>query len=163
MKSTEIVEALKNKKGQHVQATWQRTLKTRKKLADGMAKVGAITKRTCAWVRAGIDYANLATVKQGMESGERGQVQPLPAWQEWQEWPFILRNKTNGTEYVRLYPATFENLRKETKVEWKMDGVVCTYDEVKPYLLAEDRQDAGDRQPSTFAVKSADVLEIAGE
>lgn len=157
MLSKAIVATLQSRKGQHVEIVWRREAKTRK----GTAFV--IEKRTRAFVRAGINYANLASVKQGIEAGTRDEVQPLPDWQEWAEFPFILRHKGNGTEYVRLYPASFDNLAHATKVEWLMDGVVTDYASVEPYLLASEKPKADDEKPACYCVKSADVIEIAGE
>lgn len=157
MQTNEIVQAIQTRKGQHVQATWQREAKTKKGTAF------KIEKRTCAWVRSGIDYSKLASVKQGIESGERGEVQPLPKWSEWMQFPFTLKHVDNGTEYVRLYPATFQNLAKETKVEWLMDGVVSTYAEVEPYLLASEKRDEEKESPACFTLKAESVMTIAGE
>lgn len=157
MQTAEIVKAVQDKKGQHVQAVWRRDAKTKKGTAF------KIEKRTCAWVRSGINYANLATVKEGIESGERGEVQPLQKGQAWLQFPFTLRNETSGQEYVRLYPATFENLRKETKTEWIMDGVVVPYEQVEQYLLASDKRKEDKETPPCFLLKSESVMEIAGE
>lgn len=162
MQAIEIVNALRNKKGQHVQAVWQREVDMRKKLPFGH-KANKLEKRTCAWVRSGINYANLASVKEGIATGERNEVQPLPDWEEWVQAPYILRNKKNSTEYVRLYPATFPNLQADRKVEWILDGVVVDYETAKPFMLAKDYHNTGDEPPTCFAVKAADILTIAGE
>lgn len=156
MKSQDIVAAIASKKGQHVQVVWQRDAKTKKGTAF------RIEKRTCAWVRSGIDYSNLASVKAGIAAGERDEVQSLPDWCEWETFPFILRHKANGTEYVRLYPATLHNLQTP-KVEWVMDGVVSTYADCEPYLLASEKTKDEDEKPACFSVKSDSILEIAGE
>lgn len=133
MNANEIVEQLKNHKGQHVPACWQTTLKTR-------ANVNVVvTKRTTCFVRAGIDYANLKSVKEGIENGERGEVQPLP-WGEWEEFPFIIRHTPKGAtevkRYVRLYPAVFENLKAKMEVEYTIDGVPATKEQCVPLCLA---------------------------
>jgi hypothetical protein len=115
MNAKQIVENLQNHKGQHVQACWTRPMKTRKDVPM------SIVKRTCAYVRAGIDYANLRTVKEGVESGERAEVQGLK-WGQWSEFPFIIAHK--GVDYVRLYPAVFANLKPT--VEYSIDGKPAT-------------------------------------
>ncbi len=151
MKAQNIIATLQNKKGQHVPVTWARQAKTRK---DCPFIVG---KRTTAHVRAGINFANLASVKQGIESGERGEVQPLP-WGEWVKFPFIIGHK--GNDYVRLYPASFDNL--VPVVEWTRDGVPCHKSDVAAYLLASELRDSDD-QPECFTVKAESIIEIDGE
>ena len=49
-----------------------------------------------ATVRAGIDFANLASEK------EREEIGALP-WGEWETFPFTITHK--GERYVRLYPS----------------------------------------------------------
>lgn len=61
----------------------------------------ALKKITTGAFRAGIDYANLSVVKEGIENGERGEVESLP-WGEWVEFPYHINHK--GKDYVRLYP-----------------------------------------------------------
>ena len=58
-----------------------------------------LRKRTRMVVRTGVQFANLSSVKEGIASGERGEVQPLP-WGEWLVYPFAIVHK--GKEYVRL-------------------------------------------------------------
>lgn len=123
MNASDIVNQLKNVKGQHVKASWERQVKTPKECPS------VILKRTTAYVRAGIDYANLKSVKDGIASGERGEVEPLP-WGTWTEFPFIIAH--NGVEYVRLYPAAFDNLKAE--VSYTIDGAQATTEQV--YAIA---------------------------
>lgn len=155
MKAENMVEILKNKKGQHVAVTWSRQAKTRK----GVEMV--IAKRTTAHVRSGIDFANLATVKSGIESGERGEVQAI--WKgagEWAQFPFIIRHKVTGATYLRLYPSAFANL--VPSVEWTMNGKPCTKADCEPHLLASELRDNEDA-PECFTVKAESVIEIDGE
>lgn len=58
-----------------------------------------LRKRTKMVVRTGVEFANLASVKQGIESGERGEVQSLP-WGNWFLYPYGIVH--NGTEYFRF-------------------------------------------------------------
>ncbi len=119
MNATEIVNTLKNIKGQNIKACWQRPVATPKDCPL------TIVKTVCGYVRAGIDYANLAAVKDGIASGERSEVGPLP-WGEWVQFPFIISHK--GNEYVRLYPASFDNLKDE--VTYTIDGAPATAEQV---------------------------------
>lgn len=145
-----IVAALIERKAQHVPAVWEREMKTRKSVTQ------KITKRTKAFVRAGIDYANLAEVKNGIATGERDEVQALP-WGEWAQFPFIIRH--NDKEYVRMYPATFANLQEKISVEYFIDGQAATLADVQPLCLASEFRDR-DEKPLCFTLKAESILEI---
>lgn len=149
--SLAIITALLESKGRHVSVTWKREMETYKEVTK------KVEKRTRAWVRTGIDYKNLASVKQGIASGERDEVQPLPSWQEWGEFPYILRHKTQGTEYVRLFPATFANL--VPTVEYFIDGVPATKAEIEPLVTAKEKRER-DEPAAVFNVKVNSILAI---
>jgi hypothetical protein len=153
MTSNQILAKIIEHKGQHVPAVWQRSLKTLKGVTQ------TVTKQTTAFVRAGIDYANLKSVKEGIESGERGEVQPLPSWSEWVQFPFILRHKENGTEYVRLYPASFDNLKEKNQVQYFLDGQPATLEQVRPLCLASEFRNS-DEPLVCFTLKTESVLAI---
>lgn len=159
MNAKQIVQAVQDNKGQNVQAIWRRTMKTR---ADVPM---TIEKETSCFVRAGIDYANLASVKQGIESGERGEIQPLK-WGTWAQFPFIITHTPKGTteqkEYVRLYPATFENLKKKTVVRYFVDGKLATEEEVKPFCLASEFRER-DEEAVCFTIKAESLIALNGE
>lgn len=154
MNAIEIMEALKGKKGQHVKAVWQRVCKT-KKAFDGI-----VAKRTECYVRSGINYANLANIRQGIEKGEREPVQGLP-WGQWREGCVNYIIDLGDKEYIRLYPAVFDNLR--ANVEYTLNGVPATYAKVEPFLLASEKRSTDDERPECFTVKADSILEIAGE
>lgn len=61
-----------------------------------------LEKVTNAVVRAGIDFSNLTSVKEGIANNERGEVQSLP-WGEWKHFPYVITHKEK--EYIRLYPS----------------------------------------------------------
>ena len=147
MKAQEIISQIQGKAGQHVKAIWQRLAKTRK----GCNAV--IAKRTEAYIRTGIDYANMA-VNADKETG------PLP-WGEWMPGfeRYIITHKDN--EYVRLFPASFANLQNAMKVEWTMDGIPATYEQVEPFLLASEKHKEGDDKPLCFTIKAQSLVAIA--
>ena len=153
MKATEIVSALQGKKGQHVSATWQRQCKV-KKACDAL-----VFKRTTCFVRSGINYANLADVREGIEAGTREAVQGLP-WGAWREGMINYVIDHKDKEYIRLYPATFDNLRTP-KVTWLLDGREVDYSAVEPYLLASEKRHEDDERPACFTVNAADIISIA--
>ncbi len=154
MNANEIVNALKGKSGRHVPAVWEKKMKTLKGVTL------PITKKTTAYVRAGIDYANLSTVKEGVESGERGDVQGLP-WGEWELFPFIIRHTPKGAsvsfQYVRLYPAVFDNLK--TTVQYFIDGHPAKLEQVKPLCLASEFRDE-EKEITCFTLRAENILSI---
>jgi len=146
-----IIAALLGHKGQHVAITWKRELETYKGTTQ------KVEKQTVAHVRTGIEYSNLASVKQGIASGERDEVQPLPTWQEWGEFPYILRHKGNGTEYVRLFPASFANLKPS--VSYFIDGQPVSKADVEPLVTAKEKSERDEPAP-VFNVKVNSILSI---
>lgn len=150
MNAIEIIQQIENRRGQHVKVTWQRVAKVLKG-----AQSLLIVKRTSAWVRSGINFANLGTVQKGIESGARGEVQPLP-WGEWMQFPFIIEHK--GVEYVRLYPASFDNLIPQ--VEWSINGRPSTYDKIEQYLVSSEKRKDDEDKPLCFTVKADSVISI---
>lgn len=150
MKALDIVQSLKDKKGRHVKAVWVRAAKT---------IVGCpflIMKRTEAWVRSGISYANLQDIRQGVEAGTREPVQSLP-WGRWREGfvNYIIDHKDK--EYIRLYPASFHNLG--AKVEWMMDGKPADYSIIEQWLLSSEKRHEHDK-PACFTLDAENVVSI---
>jgi hypothetical protein len=150
MNAKQVVGQVKNAKGQHVLAVWERSAKVKKDIPFD------VRKRTAAWVRAGINYANLASVKSGIEAGTRDEVGALP-WGEWSEYPFIISHK--GSDYVRLYPASFENLATPI-VAWLIDNLPVSYEQVEPYLLASEKRKEDDKPIECFTLKADNLIAI---
>jgi hypothetical protein len=148
--STFKLEQLDGRAGQFVSASWS----SNPTPAAAHKNAGVLLeKRTRAVVKTGIDFANLKEVKQGVASGERGEVQSLP-WGEWAVFPYLIQHK--GAEYFRLYPV--ENSKCE--VEYRVNGENVTREVFKSYLTPSEQKkmDDGDA-PITFTVK-ADSLVI---
>ena len=89
-----ITLAIINKKnGAFQSVAW----KSEKTAAAAHKKNGVIlSTETSATVRAGIDFANLASEK------EREEIGALP-WGDWENFPHTITHK--GERYVRLYPS----------------------------------------------------------
>lgn len=153
MNASLIVAKLEGHKGQQVNATWEREAATLKDCPL------VITKRTTTAVRAGITYANLRSVREGIANGERGEVQEI-TWAEWVQHPFILRHKAKLTEYVRLYKPVLNNTQPPL-VEWFIGGQPATYEKVEPYLLAKEKRKEEREETECFTVKASDILAIA--
>lgn len=155
MEANEIVRRLSEVKGQHVQVGWT-SLITPNKENKGLR----ILKTTIAWCRAGINYAHLASVKEGIKSGERGEVQPLK-WGEWELFPFIIKHTPKGSaevvRYVRLYPASFDNLKPQ--VSYLVNGIQKTRDEVK-LLCPPSTFPDHEEPPACYAPKAENIFDI---
>ena len=96
-KAKSLIESVKTCKGQFIRAEYNTTVKTAAKHKDV-----TIIKTVQGVFKTGIDFSNLSSVKEGIASGERGEVQSL-AWGEWAAFPWIITHK--GAEYLRLYPV----------------------------------------------------------
>ena len=111
----DITNKILQSKGQFVKVFWKSNPKP-----AAAYKSHYLEKITQGIVRAGINYANLSSVVQGIANGDRGEVQSLP-WGEWKKnedgtdcFPYIIAHKTKPDkenpdgkyqEYVRLYPS----------------------------------------------------------
>lgn len=151
MNAIQIVNQLNDKKGQHVKIIITRVLATRQD-CDCL-----VAKRVEMWVRSGISYANLADIREGIEHGTREPVQGLP-WGKWREGytNYIIDHKNE--EYVRFYPASFDNLK--TKVEYTIDGIPASYEDIESYLLAKEKRKPNEDAPLCFTVKADSVVSI---
>ena len=114
-----------------------------------------LEKITDAVCRAGIDFANLSPVKEGIESGERGEVESLP-WGEWKQFPYIIEHK--GAEYVRLYPST--NPDQRAKSNFFVDGVKVDKETFASYLTpsAAKKLLEPEDAPLCFTIKECNIL-----
>lgn len=107
-----------------------------------------LVKRVRMVARAGVQFANLATVREGIESGDRGEVQPL-SWGEWFAYPYVIRHK--GGYYFRLYPVA----GSVPTVIYTVDGVEVSREVWAGYLTPSERakMESGDR-PDCITVKA---------
>lgn len=107
-----------------------------------------LTKRVSMVARAGIDYANLSAVRDGIASGERGEVESLP-WGEWFAFPYVIRHK--GNHYFRLYPVA----GSKPTVTYMVNGEEVSKEAWMGFLTPSDRakMESGDR-PDCFTVKA---------
>lgn len=83
-----------------------------------------IQKVTELTVVSGVSFGNRKDIKEAIEAGERGEVQPLP-WGEWVQFPFHIAHK--GQDYIRLYLPSQEQqaagFQRETVVKFFASGV----------------------------------------
>lgn len=168
--SAESIKAkILNSKGQFVKASWKSNAKPAAAFKDVL-----LEKHTVAVVRAGIDYSNLAVVKEGIASGERGEVGELPWGSTWKidsegnsMFPYVL-TKTDSktgevTDYYRLYPS----VSNRAKSVYFVNGEEVTKDVYATYLTPSDAKKilnpSSDDTPLCFTIKAQNVLGIYDE
>ena len=143
------LNSLFNAKGQFISATF----KSEKKPASTF-KGTRLEKIVEGTFRAGINFANLKSVKEGIESGERGEVQPLP-WGVWVQFPYTISHKEEI--YVRLYPT--ENCK--LKATYLADGVEVTREKFLSYLTPSEQARAMDgERPECITIKKSNILKL---
>ena len=138
-----------NNKGQFISVMF----KSEKKPA-AIHKGTLLEKRIEGVFRAGIDFGNLGSVKEGIANGERGEVQPLP-FGEWLKFPYLIQYKE--TQYVRLYPTKNCVL----KVQYLVNGVESTKENFLSFLTPSDKAktENGER-PECITVKVSNLIKL---
>ncbi len=166
MNKNNVLELLKENKGRNLKATWRRNAKVRKGVT------ALIEKETSATIRAGINFAKLSSVKEGILRDERMDVQPL-SWGKWTEFPFIIEHKEN--DYLRLYPASSvpfvyeeskavctqeEGSIQRPKVQWYLNGNKVPFHLVEMFLLASEHPKPIEETPICFTIKFNDLVSL---
>lgn len=152
------LDDLFTKKGQYISATFQ----TEKKGAAAH-KLVKLEKKTSGIFRAGIDFGNLSTVKESIENGERGEVQPL-VWGKWEKFPYTIlhtpKNQTEEIRYVRLYPSL--NQIHKVSVQYLVNGVETTKQKFVSYLTNSDAREMleGGKEIECFTVMHKNLLKL---
>lgn len=151
-----IIENILNTKGAFVKVLWH-------SFPDPAAahKHVELKKVTSAVCRAGINYANLAPVKEAIEAGERGEVEPLP-WGQWYVkdgksfFPYIIEHK--GELYIRLYPSSNEKQLPKTK--YFVNGEEVTKQKFAEYLTPANAKKLleSEEHPLCFTLKQSNIL-----
>ncbi len=143
------LNSLFGSKGQFISATFKST----KKPASAYKEV-RLEKIVEGTFRAGINFANLGSVKEGIESGERGEVQPLP-WGTWLQFPYTISHKEEI--YVRLYPT--ENCK--LKATYLVDSVEVDREKFLSYLTPSDKARAMEgEKPECITIKKSNILKL---
>lgn len=148
------VQALLNKRGQFVSIRIQRIMKTRKGMPE-------IIKDSTLTVRVGVDYSNIASVKEKRENGElpSAEESKLP-WGEFVEglFPYVIHHK--GEYYVRCSVVN-NNPNSHHSTKYFINGVEKTRDDIESMCLASEFRDRDDLD--VFNVKMSNLIAINGE
>jgi hypothetical protein len=143
------LDSLFGSKGQFISATF----KSEKKPSASFKGV-RLEKLIEGTFRAGINFANLGSVKEGIANGERGEVQPLP-WGTWLQFPYTISHKEEI--YVRLYPT--ENCK--LKATYLVDGVEVAREKFLSYLTPSEQARANDgEKPECITIKKTNLLRL---
>jgi hypothetical protein len=111
-----------------------------------------LTKVSSGVFRAGIDFSNLTSVKDGIANGERDEVGSLP-WGEWVSFPYLIAHK--GEQYVRLYPS----VGHKVEVKHFVNGKEVSKDEFNSFLTPSDAKPS-DKPLECFTVKATNIVSV---
>jgi hypothetical protein len=97
-----------------------------------------IQKVTELTVISGVSFGNRKDIKEAIEAGERGEVQPLP-WGTWAQFPFHISHK--GQDYLRLYLPSHDQqdagFARETVVKFFANGAEISREQAIVYCGAK--------------------------
>lgn len=149
-----IREKILSAKGNFVKAKWKSNPKP-----AATFKAFNLEKITESVVRAGVNFANLSSVKDAIAAGERGEVQSLP-WGEWKQFPYIIEHK--GSEYIRLYPS--DGINHYPKSMFFVNGEEVDKQTFAGYLTPSEAKKLLDPEnndrPECFTIKANNILGI---
>lgn len=149
--ANEVIARILNSKGSFVKAYWKSSPKP-----AAAHKAVLLEKVTGAVVRAGIDFSNLSSVQEAIESGERNEVQSLP-WGQWKMFPYVIEHK--DTDYIRLYPSLSATHIPSTT--YYVNGDIAKKEEFASYLTESERKkllNPDENRPECFTVKAENIL-----
>jgi hypothetical protein len=154
MNPTQILSIVSDLSGKHIPVSF----KSESKPAAAFKGV-KLEKHTEGTYRVGINFENLKGVREGIESGERGEVQ-APKGKKWVIFPFHLQNLAETTDYLRLYYPTGGFIQRPA-VTYYVDGKAVEREEYSTYLTASDAKPK-ERDPNMdcFDVKMENVISI---
>lgn len=144
------LEKLFSTKGQFLSAKWQSKVPTSAKYKKDVT----IVKVTEAVVRAGINFANLTSVKTAIENNER-ELQPLK-WGQWLKFPYIIGHKDK--RYIRLYPS-----KNKPKVKYFINGIEVKKAMLEKYLTPSKWKELNDntkKDIECFSVSEENIISL---
>lgn len=140
-------------KGANIVLEWTRDAKVRK----GSPKVRKMVRMVG---RIGVEYDALKAVQQKRSNGELpSENQGLAEWAEWVQYPFVIRHRTKGTLYLRMYKGTSK--KTHPSVAYILDGKAVSFEAVEAMLLASEKR--GHDDTDTFMVKVDDLTRVWSE
>lgn len=155
MKLAQVNAVMENvPKGANVIIEWTRPCKTRK--ANSHLTVEKAVRMVG---RLGVEYDNLKNVQAKRSDGRLPSENQGETWWEWERHPFLVRHRTNGQRYLRLYKGTSDKVSPHR--QYFIDGKAVSAEEAEPLLLASETK--GHDDSDTFMVKIEDVTAVRSE
>lgn len=153
-------------RGRIVRINTLRPMKMRQKDKEtGKPITVQLFKSSTFSVRVGVDYENIASVKDKTEAGEREANGALP-WGEWVKFPYLIGHK--GSLYLRCtkVPGAYASSVIYAQVSEQL--VECSEDEAKELCLASEFADREDSpvfniKVETITQTSEDIREMEAE
>jgi len=143
-------------KGANIVLEWERDCAVLKR---GELNGRNVRKHVRAVGRMGVEYDNQKAVQEKRASGELPKENAgLADWQEWEQYPFILRHKVNGTRYLRLYNGTSKTTTP--KRYFTVDGELKEFSAIESALAASERKE---HDGDCFMVKIESLLRVHTE
>jgi hypothetical protein len=143
----QMLELLMSRKGQIVTVKTTRPVKMKK----GQAEVTKTSEFQC---RVGVNYENMAAVKEGRANGELPAENAGLPWGEWLEFPYTIGHK--GETYVRC--TMLNNAFRRAPVFTLADGSVVDKEVVKAGALASEFREGDDNL--VFNIKVSSLVEV---
>ena len=143
----EMMNLLLSRKGQIVTVRTRRPVKMKK----GQAAVFKESEFQC---RVGVNYDNIAVVKEGRASGELPAENAGLPWGEWIEFPYTIGHK--GETYVRC--TLVNNTFRRAPVFTLADGSVVDKATVQAGALASEFREGDDSV--VFNIKVSSLLDV---
>jgi len=159
MKSIDIVNRIKGHNGQMLKIIIESPVATLKSVTGTV-----VVKRSELFVTAGTEYANRREIREAIEAGERGEVQPLP-WGTWLEYPYTIthtpKDSTERKEYVRLFPPTeaqLEHFNLSGKVQFFANGQPI--ERTEAVALCGSKAAKEERPSQAFSVAVSNIVSL---
>ena len=148
MQTTEqMLELLMSRKGQIVTVTTTRPVKMKK----GQPEVTKTSQFQC---RVGVNYDNIAAVREGRANGELPAENAGLPWGEWLEFPYTIGHK--GETYVRC--TMLNNGFRRAPMFALADGTEVDKDTVRQGALASEFREGDDN--AVFNIKVSSLVEV---
>lgn len=144
---TQMLELLMSRRGQIVTVKTQRPVKMKR----GQPEVFKASEFQC---RVGVNYDNIAVVKEGRATGELPAENAGLPWGEWLEFPYTIGHK--GETYVRC--TLLNNGFRRAPVFTLADGTVVDRETVRAGALASEFKDGDDSV--VFNIKVSSLVEV---
>ncbi len=146
----EIIAKLLSKKGQFASISYRRPLKLLKQFVNE-GKFGE--KITVCQVRCGVDYSNLQSTIEKVESGQISGNHSLVS-REWVLFPYLLKSLTTGKLLFRFYPVS----NSKSNSRYFLDGAEIPEESVPTYCLKSEWGDK--REQPCFDLPIESIISV---